>query len=284
MDRDAIAARRTRLALQRGPERTASMAGGGSELEAPHAGLPSGPPGAEIAESRPGEARPRFWPAGVHWVTRNVDGDPAASRVGRAFRSLEVRIPLPGLEVRLLPPNHPVWAANMDTRGQQRGVFATDAFPDGAWLADYVGAVRELTSVDHLSPFVMESPAGIGEFEKMKAGLPFKKVAIDANVYGNEMRFVNDFRNVAAASNVVFKPYLRYGYGRPWDEAGEVSAAVAARRTLGSAELAIGCFSVQNIASGDELLAYYGDHYPLPVAPALESTRGGRGRGSRARS
>lgn len=55
----------------------------------------------------------------------------------------------------------------------------------------------------------MEVPNGFEELRKSEAGLPHRTLVVDATLFGNELRFVNDFRNIAAGPNVEFRARLR---------------------------------------------------------------------------
>jgi len=63
--------------------------------------------------------------------------------------------------------------------------------PPGSWLLDYVGHVTLGDDQDRSSDYVSD----FGEQSEL---------ACDANVYGNEARFVNDFRNTGKHANVEF--------------------------------------------------------------------------------
>ena len=56
-----------------------------------------------------------------------------------------------------------------------------------------------------MSKFVFEIAAGPIEFDKKKA----RKLAIDAKEFGNETRFINSYKNIAAKPNVAFREDLR---------------------------------------------------------------------------
>ena len=62
---------------------------------------------------------------------------------------------------------------------------------------------------------------------------------IDAERFGNETRFINGFRGIAAQPNVAFVPYFA-------QQTGEVAVAVVTRRLL---------------RRGEELLVDYGSKY-----------------------
>ena len=93
----------------------------------------------------------------------------------------------------------PAWRAR-ERNG--RGLFARCTIPCGAWLGDYTGVVK-LQQPRDTSRYLLELrvPSADGE--------PQLLLDIDAEHWGNEARFINDFSGLAAAPNVAFIPYRK---------------------------------------------------------------------------
>ncbi|KAL3811035.1 hypothetical protein ACHAXA_008280 [Cyclostephanos tholiformis] len=88
---------------------------------------------------------------------------------------------------RITDPDHPAFG--------QRGLFcAMDNAPPGTWLLDYVGDVTMAEHQNSSSDYLCD----YGEFGELSC---------DASAYGNESRFINDFRNTGKYPNVEFNLY-----------------------------------------------------------------------------
>lgn len=87
----------------------------------------------------------------------------------------------------------------------------------------------------------MVIPSGFDAWDKMKAGKPFEKHVVDAHHCGNETRFINDYRGFTPprSPNVQFNECVMGG------------------------ELVVVVRTLRRIEVGEELLAYYGDGFPL---------------------
>lgn len=86
---------------------------------------------------------------------------------------------------KITDPNHPAFG--------ECGLFCAlpEGLPPGAWILDYVGKVTLGEKQDKSSDYVSD----FGEKSEL---------ACDANTFGNEARFLNDFRNTGSFPNVEF--------------------------------------------------------------------------------
>jgi hypothetical protein len=198
---------------------------------------------------------PVNWPdAGVTFITRNAFMPPGSDEE-RLRRKLERRAPNPGVEIFLLTRKHRAWRhkrwtdAGADDGPRQgtvapRGVIATKPFQPGDVVGMYTGHVRAKKDRDNTSDYVMLLPNGFTALEALRAGANYDAVVIDAAVCGNEMRFINSAAGMDVPSNCEFAP-----------------TTVALDDTC--EELAVAVLATRHIQAGDELLADYGDAYPL---------------------
>ncbi|KAL3764989.1 hypothetical protein ACHAW5_001839 [Stephanodiscus triporus] len=130
---------------------------------------------------------------------------------------------------RINDPDHPAHG--------QYGLFcALDRAPPGTWLLDYVGVVTLGEDQDMSSDYVCD----FGENGEL---------ACDANVYGNESRFLNDFRNTGRHPNVEFN--LRRDA-----RSGELRQGVYVKRANEAREEGF-----DGVRRDEELLVSYGKSY-----------------------
>lgn len=154
-------------------------------------------------------------PADVRGKYRPADGA-ARRRAARPSRRVCVR--------RIEDPDHPAYP--------ERGMYcALPHAPPGTWLLDYVGHVTSGEDQDARSDYVSD----FGERGELSC---------DAASYGNEARFLNDFRNTGRHPNVEFR--LRR------DGRGELRQGVYVR---GRRE------GFDGVRRGEELLVSYGKSY-----------------------
>eukprot|EP00899_Mesostigma_viride_P014997 jgi/Mesvir1/23499/Mv22341-RA.1 len=202
--------------------------------------------------------KPPSWPHGCRcrYVSWYVWGDPhgAAERLRRQVVRMDY---LKGVEIRPLPTDHPIFAgkqaagaptgrdaaagsragsgASSERKQQvQHGLYATRNWGKAKKVGNYTGTMRAGHSMAN-SQYVFELKVP----DQREAG---KEVLlmIDAKNYGNELRFMNDYRNIAARANV------RFG-GTEFDASGQPFVAV---------------YTVRHIRKGEELLVNYGKKYP----------------------
>ncbi len=107
--------------------------------------------------------------------------------------------------------------------------------PPGAWLLDYVGHISLGEHQDKISNYVCDF--GI-----------HAELSVDAATYGNESRFLNDYRNTGKHANCEFK--LR------WDARGELRQGVYVKQTKDSRDP-----NFIGVGKDEELLVSYGRSY-----------------------
>ena len=175
---------------------------------------------------------PDGWPSGVQYTPFLLwESGPIAML---RLRSVAVR-PLPCVRILRLEPGHPVARAEGRTRrdgdGEARGLFARCAIPAGALIGDFAGQVKA-QRVGDASRYLLEV------FCDPSSGM---RLDVDAQHYGNETRFINDYSGVAQEPNVSFCVYRQPRTG----------------------EIAIAVVSLTAISCGAELLAAYGEKYEM---------------------
>jgi hypothetical protein len=186
-----------------------------------------------------------LWPADVRYLTDYEWHPQLDSRIQSRYRNLhecpslfrEVTDALGDVaehpskaagevaEIRAVPASHPCHSA-----GNGRGLFARRELPPRTYLFDYLGA---LVDDDTLSA----ETAARGGRESDYVLHIHGDLNVDAYLQGNEARFINDYRGIAARPNVCFDTYLD-----PYS--GMLRAGVY---TVGKA-----------VAAGAELLTSYG--------------------------
>eukprot|EP00899_Mesostigma_viride_P011635 jgi/Mesvir1/20472/Mv12362-RA.2 len=211
--------------------------GGGSGDEAHQRVLPGGR-AAEVTHRE--RNKPPSWPKGLQGV-----GYTPCNRYGAGGEAEDLRRrltlvrPLEGVEIRELSEDHPVYIAKLRTEAKPRvfGVFASKRFErQGMWVGDYVGVVT--TGRSRANEYVFEIHA-----DQTGAGEEFGPVQVDALRWGNELRFMNDYRGV----------FVR---GRP-----NVKFEVKHDEVTG--ELRVRVVTLREVRKGDEFLVDYGDMFPL---------------------
>uniref|UniRef100_A0A7S3NK30 SET domain-containing protein n=1 Tax=Aureoumbra lagunensis TaxID=44058 RepID=A0A7S3NK30_9STRA len=131
---------------------------------------------------------------------------------------------LPGIQVLLInEDDHPCFG--------ERGVFATRRWRPFEIIGEYVGQIK---TPDVEGGFVVA-------LDPDEA--PSQSLSLDADSYGNELRFVNDFRGVSQAPNVI----------------------LSAATIQGLPTRILVCTKI--IKRGEELLTDYGDDYWQALSP-----------------
>lgn len=99
------------------------------------------------------------------------------------------------LMIKELPLSHPLGALKDALGNRQRGLFALAELPSGVDLGEYAGEMRlidaswKLNQKEHNYSLVI--PLGAYRF------------IIDAKKWANELAFINDYRGIAKAPNVI---------------------------------------------------------------------------------
>jgi SET domain-containing protein len=140
---------------------------------------------------------------------------------------------LAGVAIKPLPPEHPA--------APQHGLFASESIPCGALVGNYTGLVKPQQGADSSHYLV--------EVHDRHTGLRFD---LDAEHYGNETRFINDYKGVADHPNVALVLYHAHATG----------------------ELSVGVVTQRQLQHGEEILVDYGRQFwrspgnsPDPSAP-----------------
>lgn len=140
--------------------------------------------------------------------------------------------PSPQVLIRPIPSTAPHPAAG------QRGLFAARPLTPGEFIIQYTGAVHPNEDSDERSDYDLSLDRDLG-------------LSIDAGEAGNEARFINDYRSVAAGPNAEFRDvWVRMpdGHVRRWERGIGVfvlPAGKAGRKAKG-------------IGKGEEILVNYG--------------------------
>ena len=169
---------------------------------------------------------PDNWPEGVRFCSslefRSTED---------YIKNLSVPYSIPNIEIRKIDrPSHPCYGVG---KNEQFGVFALDNFTQGHEFGHYTGEVKRRTQF-------------LKEVDKKSKGTRYhmnfgrdEDFVIDAEECGNELRYVNDYRNIADEANVEF--VLKDDRSR-----GLLSAVLQVKTS---------------IMKGDELLCDYGQDY-----------------------
>jgi len=119
-----------------------------------------------------------------------------------------------GIEVRILPKGHILEG--------EKGVFATTHFSQYDVIGEYTGVIRKYDSVDNKNRYLFTL---------------IDDLVIDAQDYGNELRFINGNKNISQEPNVVSRNCQIGGVPR------------------------VLYLCISNIEPGEEILIDYGDEY-----------------------
>ncbi|KAL5113785.1 hypothetical protein ACEQ8H_008321 [Pleosporales sp. CAS-2024a] len=136
----------------------------------------------------------------------------------------------PYSSVRITPvsdPSHPAYG--------QHALYTTQHLAPDTFIVPYLGYVHDQTDLDEASDYDLSLDRELG-------------VGVDASKMGNEARFINDYRGVAAAPNAEFRDiYVEGTAGKVEKRVGVFvsSAGKSGKRAKG-------------IARGQEILISYG--------------------------
>ena len=186
-------------------------------------------------------ATPHDWPGdGVTYTPFLLWGDDGKGGIsdGDKLRlDYATCMPLAAARIQRLPADHPCVDPSDPGGAAAHGLFATRAVERGEVIGCYTGVV---------SPRTKESDDAIGSqyvmaVDRRATGLSRAELLIDAAKYGNETRYLNDYRSISADS----APNCRFETGRD-AASGEVCVRVVVGR---------------NVAEEGELLVDYGDGF-----------------------
>ena len=159
--------------------------------------------GEEASEGSCGSRLPEGWPACVTYTPFLVWGS-------GALASLRLKTcrptPLPNVVIRPLPRSHPAFLPALTNVGagtrerdhgeSARGLFARCEIPASTYVGDFAGLVKMQQPSDS-SKFLLELHREPGAADGAAEAFD-----IDAQHFGNEMRFINDYQLLAAAPNM----------------------------------------------------------------------------------
>lgn len=173
----------------------------------------------------PADARglPRLWPDNVEYVSNNL----ADAEMWRLCKISKAPTLIPNVEIKAVGEQHVCYQKGRECFG----LYATNNLRSGTVIGNYAGLVKRRLPDDssqYLLSFLSEEESGI-------------KLDIDAESFGNETRFINDFHGIASAPNCKYQIY---------DD--ETRMSRAARVVVISA-----------IAPGEELLCDYGGFFNI---------------------
>jgi hypothetical protein len=149
-------------------------------------------------------------------------------KTGKNFQAVSelINYPVPdNLRIEILDPKHPAYRDK-----NSRGVFCSKPIREGEILGEYTGLLRSEKETSYTSQYVMTHA---------------QDLFIDAKNYGNETRFINDYRGIAPGPNVRFtsKPAKPFCYkGKTYDNVTVIQA-------------------LRDIEKNEEVLVNYGKEY-----------------------
>lgn len=192
-----------------------------------------------MPSSRASAAVPKGWPADVVYLhspflSKKLGAD-KAQQLTSTISSLHPNTPIrktnvSNVNVRIVP----VTDASHPAIGQN-SLCATQHLPPDTFILPYLGYVHDQTDLDEASDYDLSLDRELG-------------IGVDASKMGNEARFINDYRGVAAAPNAEFRDiFIDVGAGMVEKRVGVfvLSAGKSGKRAKG-------------IARGQEILVSYG--------------------------
>jgi|GEM_PF-6570896 len=130
------------------------------------------------------QEKPVYHDANAKWPNDAVYADACVKRKKEAMVKVMVRLEndlLSAVEIRRLPPDHPAYR---DERSY--GLFSHARIAKGAYIAEYTGRYRLKRERSKSSRYLLKCSDNL---------------YIDAENYGNETRYVNDYRGVMKSPN-----------------------------------------------------------------------------------
>jgi hypothetical protein len=182
---------------------------------------------------------PKEWPAGTVYLQAPYYSKKLADEALKMLifsksdlptteRIVVTRPPYPHVKIiKISSPTHPA--------SGQHGLFADQNLPPDSFILSYIGYVHDKNDIDEKSDYDMSLDRDFG-------------VGVDASRIGNEARFINDYRGVAASANAEFRDiFVDIGEGKVEKRMGVfvLSAGKSGKRAKG-------------IATGHEILVSYG--------------------------
>jgi hypothetical protein len=163
------------------------------------------------------------WPAHVVYAPLPIyapEHRTASSTPLADVRLVTSLTPQPVTITPVTDPTHPAHG--------QYGLTPHKRLSKGDFILVYAGKVVYRDEASDTSDYVL----GVGE-----------DLAMDAELFGNEARFINDYRGIAARPNVEFQLVTRTCHAQPY---------------LPPQHVYMGVFALTQVAKGEELLVNYG--------------------------
>ena len=185
---------------------------------------------------------PDGWPAEVRFCSFPVEcgASPLIDQV-LLKRKCALSQCMEGVEIRTLPADHP----SCTLAQYNRGLFATQVFKRGHCLGQYAGCIQSPRTSRTVRPTMGQYAIHLDLAEGLSYSL---ELELDAKDIGNEARFINDFRGVAARPNVLFKTVSHPGHG-----------------------IWVDVFVVAAIGVGDEILVDYGHAFDAYSSSTIDA-------------
>ncbi|KAH7410492.1 hypothetical protein DE146DRAFT_675195 [Phaeosphaeria sp. MPI-PUGE-AT-0046c] len=192
-----------------------------------------------MPSSKSFEAVPKGWPADVVYLhspcfSKTLDADKVQQLTStRSSLGPDTQIKkatVSNANVRIVA----VTEESHPAKGQN-SLCATQHLPPDTFILPYLGYVHDQTDLDEASDYDLSLDRELG-------------IGVDASKMGNEARFINDYRGVAAAPNAEFRDiFVDVGAGKVEKRVGVfvLSAGKSGKRAKG-------------IARGQEILVSYG--------------------------
>ncbi|CAI6334628.1 unnamed protein product [Periconia digitata] len=191
------------------------------------------------AKSESGSGVPKNWPPGIVYLhepcySKLLHHDATAavlfprSDLASTEQPRKIKGPCPVVRIT------PISVSSHPANGQY-GLFASQRLPPDSFILPYIGYVHGPADLDDSSDYDLSLDRELG-------------IGVDASKMGNEARFVNDYRGVAAAPNAEFRHiFVDVGKGRVEKRMGVfvLSAGKSGKRAKG-------------IERGSEILVSYG--------------------------
>jgi len=176
---------------------------------------------------------PDHWPPNVGYTPFLLwsSGDRETISVGDRIRLQVTCIaPLPSVRIQVLPGDHPC----ADAGERSYGLYAHRDLEVGLVVGEYTGIVTlrdDERAFDSHYILAVDVPQADGA---KRTTVPLD---IDAEHFGNETRFLNDYHGLADSPNVQFRPFRQPSTG----------------------EVAVGVVTLRRVSAGDELVVSYGE-------------------------
>lgn len=180
---------------------------------------------------------PKSWPKDIPYITRPAYSKTISSSILRLLKS--DLPPNSTIAPNGAGPYSSVKISAINDRSHpahgQYGLFASQRLPPDSFILPYLGHIHGQTNTDPNSDYDLSLDRDLG-------------LGVDASKMGNEARFINDFRGIAASANAEFRDVwvdIGKGYFEKRVAVYVLSAGRSGKRAKG-------------IGKGEEILVSYG--------------------------